>query len=214
MRGGIKRKAICLFLILAVICVAVYLYFTGASVIAEICTAEVNAKINDIINESNDVVKELDVFYADYFTVLYDNEKKISGILANTGLINQMTLIWNTEIQNRLNAMRLMSIRLPSGVFTGSALLAQFGAETEINTQVVSNCAITYESKFIHSGINQTLHRLVLYTEVVADVTVPKRAKDVKVTQEIILAETVLQGNVPDSYLIGEGSCDYIDLIP
>ena len=214
MRGGLKKKAICLLLIVAVICAAVYLYGTGANVIAEICTAEVNAKINDIINESNDIVMALDVFYADYFTLIYDKDEKITAIIANTGLINQMTLIWNTEIQNRLNEIRLMSIRLPSGVFTGSALLSQFGAETEINTQVVSNCAITYESKFIHSGINQTLHRLVLYTEVIADVTVPKRAEDVTVSQEVILAETVLPGEVPDSYLIGEDSCDYLDLLP
>ena len=214
MRNITKKKiAVCL-IILLLLSAIIYLIFAGANIIGEICSTEVNAIINNLINESNDIVMRLDVFYSDYFTLMYDKNDNLSAIMANTGLINQITLIWNTEIQNRLNSIRMLNIKLPAGAITGSALLSQYGRELEINARVVSNCAITYKSELIHSGINQTLHRLILYTEVIADVTVPLTAQNVKVTQEIILAETLLPGAVPDSYLIGESSSDYLDLLP
>ena len=178
------------------------------------CRADINAKINDIINVSNDKVINLDVFYADYFTIIYDENNDISAIKANTGLINQITLIWNTEIQNGLNKLRNTKIDMPFGALTGSSLLAKYGMDISIDSQVISNCAITYASHFMQAGINQTLHRFVLYTEIVAEIIVPSGVENVIVSQEIVLAETIINGKVPQSYLIGDGSLDFLDLIP
>lgn len=208
------KKIATILLLVALVSGAVFACNNASNVLAKICSSEVNARINDIINRSNDVVMALDVFYKDYFTVMSDEDGQITAIIANTGLINQMTLIWNTEIQNRLNEMRLLKLSMPAGVMTGSSILSQFGAEIDVNAHVVSNCAITYKSKLVHSGINQTLHQLVLYTEIKADVSVPLRAKNVVVSQEVVLVETLLPGAVPDSYLIGDDSCDYLDLLP
>lgn len=214
MRKKVSKRIVAAILLILLLVGIVFVFNNASDVLAKICSTEVNARVNDIINESNDVVMALQIFYKDYFTVVYDKEEKISAIMINTGLINQMTLIWSTEIQNRLNELRLLQLSMPAGVMTGSSLLSQFGAEMNINAHVVSNCLVRYESKLIHSGINQTLHRLILYTEVESEVTVPVKAENVKVSQQVVLAETLLPGDVPDSYLIGDDSCDYLDLLP
>lgn len=214
MRKKVLKRIVAAILLILLLAGIVFVFNNASDVLAKICSTEVNARVNDIINESNDVVMALQIFYKDYFTVVYDKEEKISAIMINTGLINQMTLIWSTEIQNRLNELRLLQLSMPAGVMTGSSLLSQFGAEMNINAHVVSNCLVRYESKLIHSGINQTLHRLILYTEVESEVTVPVKAENVKVSQQVVLAETLLPGDVPDSYLIGDDSCDYLDLLP
>lgn len=212
-RNG-KRKIIAIFCISLFIGGFVFLCVSAENIIKRSCIAEVNARINDIVNNSNDVMLAKDVFYSDYFTIYYDDNKDVSAIEANTGLINQMTLLWNTEIQNRLNELRSVQITIPAGVLTGNAVLSRYGWETEINAQVISNCAITYESKLIRAGINTTLHKLILYTEIESEVVVPIRSEKVFVTQEIILAETLIPGTVPHSFLVGENSVDYLDLLP
>ena len=202
-------------MLLIIVMIGVIFFITTARrVVTDTCISEVNAKINDVINGSNDVMLTKEVFYADYFSFSYDNEKNVTAIVANTGLINQMTLLWNTEIQNRLNELRTIPIVVSTGLLTGNAILAQYGQEIEIDAQIVSNCAITYESKLYRSGINNTLHKLVLNTEITAQVLVPVRTENVIVSQEIVLAETVIPGVVPQSYLVGDNSVGYLDLLP
>ncbi len=215
MRFIVLSRKLTAFLIAAIfILITIGIFITASDVICGICSSEIDADINDIINESNDVVLALKSFGEKYFNYEYTDDGKLTAIYPNTGLINQITLLWSTEIQNRLNELRALKIELPAGVFTGSALLAQFGVEIFVTARVVSSCNIRYKSEFIKSGINQTLHRFVLYTDVNADIIVPRHAEDIFVTQEIVLAETIIVGDVPDSYLIGDSSCDYLDLLP
>lgn len=214
MRTHKKARLALGLILLLILSVTVFFVVRGTAVIKRTCRADINAKINDIINVSNDKVINLDVFYADYFTIIYDENNDIAAIKANTGLINQITLIWNTEIQNGLNKLRNTKIVMPFGALTGSSLLAKYGMDISIDAQVISNCAITYASHFTQAGINQTLHRFVLYTEIVAEIIVPSGVENVIVSQEIVLAETIINGKVPQSYLIGDGSLDYLDLIP
>ena len=112
------KKIATILLLVALVSGAVFACNNASNLLAKICSSEVNARINDIINRSNDIVMALDVFYKDYFTVMSDEDGQITAIIANTGLINQMTLIWNTEIQNRLNEMRLVKLSMPAGVMT------------------------------------------------------------------------------------------------
>lgn len=210
----LTRKITAIAILTLFVLITINICVTASEVIVGICTSEINADINDIINESNNAVVDLKSFKDKYFNYEYSKDGKLTAIYPNTGLINQITLLWSTEIQNRLNKLRTLKIELPAGVFTGSALLSQFGVEIFVTARVVSTCDVRYESEFIRSGINQTLHRFVLYTDVNADIIVPRRAEDVYVTQEIVLAETIIVGDVPDSYLVGESSCEYLDLLP
>lgn len=210
----LKKKLFLVIVILLFVMTIIYLFCSGFKVLGELCTAEVNAEVNNIINASNEVVLGLDIFYEDLFTLRFDKDDKISAVIANSDLINKITLIWSTEIQNRLNQMRNLKFSIPSGVITGSALLAQFGVKLEATAQVVSNCLINYKSEFTSAGINQTRHRFILYTDVFANVSVPRAAEDVSVSQEIILAESILVGNVPSTYLIESSENSHLDLLP
>lgn len=207
-------KITIVFILIVILFFVVFLSIKGSEVTKTLCRSEVKAKINDVINQSNDRIVNLDMFYSDFFTVQYSSEQKVSSITANVGLINQLTLIWNTEIQKGLDRLRDMRFDLSLGTMTGNAFFSNYGATLSVKCQVVSNCAITYSSKFISAGINQTLHRLIMYTEVIGDIIIPGNAGKVEVNQEIVLAETIISGDIPDSYLIGEGSLNYLDLIP
>ncbi len=207
-----EKKLIAFLLILLLI--AVYFLIFGMNLVAKMCAEEVRAEVINIINYSNEILQSLDVFYEDYFLIHYDQAGKIDHISANSGLINQVNMIIQTEIQNRLNNLRRMRLNVPFGVFTGNSLLAQFGRDVFVTAQVVSNCYTVLSSSFTTVGINQTLHRLQINCYAEVTMLIPTRSEVCDVTNEILVTENVIIGEVPSTYLGENTTTDYLDLLP
>lgn len=207
------QKKLIIFLLITVL-IAVYFMIFGMNLVSTMCAEEVRAEVINIINYSNEILQSLDVFYEDYFTIHYNNEGKIDHISANSGLINQVNMIIQTEIQNRLNNLRRMKLNIPFGVFTGNSLLAHFGRDVFISAQVISNCYTVLSSAFTTVGINQTLHRLQINCYAEITVLIPTRSVAYDVTNEILVAENVIIGEVPSTYLGENTTTDYLDLLP
>ena len=69
----------------------------------------------------------------------------------------------------------------------------------------IRNSDAAFESSFTHAGINQTLHRLNM--SVLVDVAVLVLGKTVNFTVEsqVVVAETIIVGEVPDTFLQAGG---------
>ena len=201
-------------LILIFIAVSSYILTVGMNFVADLCAEEIRADITDIINISNLVLQDMDIFYDDYFTLTLNNEGKVELISANTGLINQVNMIIQTEIQNRLNELRGKQLFVTFGSFFGSAVLAQYGSKVTINANVVANCYTKLISEFIPLGINNTLHRLQINCYVSVKMLIPSKSRVEELYNEILMAESVISGEVPSTYLGENTPTDYLDLLP
>ena len=62
-----------------------------------------------------------------------------------------------------------------------------------------SDAALT--SAFSQAGINQTLHQLVMVVSVDVSVLVLGQTSSFTVNSEVVVAETVIVGDVPSTYL-------------
>lgn len=60
---------------------------------------------------------------------------------------------------------------------------------------------VDFTSEFIESGINQTVHRVILIIKTNVRIIVPLATETEKVITQIPIAETVIVGEVPDSYI-------------
>ncbi|MBO4538877.1 MAG: hypothetical protein J5781_01260 [Clostridia bacterium] len=201
-------------LILIFIAVSSYILTVGMNFVADLCAEEIRADITDIINISNLVLQDMDIFYDDYFTLTLNNEGKVELISANTGLINQVNMIIQTEIQNRLNELRGKQLSVTIGSFFGSAVLAQYGTKVTIDANVVANCYTKLISEFIPLGINNTLHRLQINCYVSVKMLIPSKSRVEELYNEILMAESVISGEVPSTYLGENTPTDYLDLLP
>ena len=65
----------------------------------------------------------------------------------------------------------------------------------------IRNSDATFESNFQHAGINQTLHQLNMSVLVDVAVLVLGKTEHFTVESEVVVAETVIVGTVPDTYL-------------
>ena len=75
---------------------------------------------------------------------------------------------------------------------------------------------LLYQAKGVlyTEGINQTIHRLVMRVQTTVRMLVPIRAEDIVVSMDFILAEQIIVGRIPDSYITGISEDNIFDLMP
>lgn len=69
-------------------------------------------------------------------------------------------------------------------------------------------------TEFTSAGINQTRHRIYMQLSATVRIVIPTGAKLVEVLSLAPIAETVIVGNVPDSFVNVEEVDDMLNLIP
>lgn len=70
-------------------------------------------------------------------------------------------------------------------------------------------------SQFSHEGINQTLHRIYLNVSCTVTILTPFDSIDENITNQVLLAEAVIIGDIPSTYynLNGMNSDNLIDIV-
>lgn len=208
------RKFFLLFLcVFALFCVTMNYFYVAAPAIREVCRVEVSSVLRDSINDANEVLTKKIVPYSSVFEVVYSEEKEIVSISANTGLINQLSLLWGTEVEKRVSAKKEIPVTRRLGAFSGNSFLSNYGREVTLSCRFNATSRTEYRSVFVSQGINQTLHRLYLNVYVEAEILSPARCEKVEVTDSVLYAENVINGKVPSTYISAHDYAEYLDLL-
>ena len=143
--------------------------------------------------------------YEDLCTIEKDEDGRIRLVKMNVITINKLNSSIALEVQDKLNQSQTSSFYIRWGTFTGSKLLCGRGPNVEIIMNTIGDVTTKIESKFEQTGINQTLHKIYIYIN--CNVSIITRFKDLdeNIKSEIILAETVISGDIPESYYNLEG---------
>lgn len=207
-----KKKA---FLFLAFIFLTTSIaicYSHVRPVVKEYTANEVQSVIRNVINAANEVVLSKNVDYNDMFTIKKD-ESDVYYVSANSGLLNQISMLWATEIQKGIDGKKSIVLKKPMGIFLGNAWLAKFGKDVEITINFTATSRTEYKSMFTQSGINQTLHRLYLTAYVDAVILTPLHNENVVVDETYLFCESIINGKVPSTYISASEYMDYLDLL-
>ena len=206
---------ILLLIFLAVILGSVIYYNRSISpLVKDLAEAEIKKKTVDAVVSGALKLKVYEVFYGDFYEYEKNKDGEIVLVRSNTASINAMNVYAQKEIQNSINTLKNDKISIPAGAFTGSSWLADKGDGIELNVLPVGAVETKLNSYFYHEGLNQTIHRLVLKVTTTVKVIVPVKAEDVSVSLEFLLAEDLIQGRVPDSYVTGISDDNIYDLLP
>lgn len=178
------------------------------------CTSMAKSIATKVSNEQASIVMA-NYNYNDLINVTKDENDNIKMITANMITINKVISEIPILIQRELEKGDNNKFHIKLGSFTGSKLLAGRGPNVEIKMYVVGNIETNLNSEFREAGINQTLHRI--YLEVKSDVTIltPFKTKEEQIVNQVLLAEGVIVGNIPNTYynLDGLKEDNLVDLI-
>ena len=133
-----------------------------------------------------------------------DLNGRITALKTNIGEINRM----KTDVLNLINDEILSLDTSDIGIPLGSLLLPEFfsGKGPVIPILSIRNSDAVFDSSFSQAGINQTLHRLNMQVSVDVSVLILGQTSSFTVNSGVVVAETVIVGEVPDTFLQTGGS--------
>ena len=165
------------------------------------------------VTTSNTAVKEImnEIDYTDLVTLERDNNGKIIALQAKVIEMNQLSSKIATKMQELYSQINDAYVKIPIGNFTGNTLLAGRGPNIIVRIIPAGTVSTDFKTEFISTGINQTRHRI--YLEIVSKVRVvaPLTTKTIEVVNNVNVAETVLVGDVPNSFYNLEGVDNIVD---
>ena len=137
----------------------------------------------------------------DYFVTLeHDENGNVTAVRANMARINAMSSELLSDIVKAADGGEL-SLEIPIGNLLGSSLLLGRGPDIPVDITMLSSSRVDFKNELVSAGINQTKHQMKLDVVIDIDVIMPWRTVSTQVVSEILIAETVIVGKVPQTYL-------------
>ena len=80
-------------------------------------------------------------------------------------------------------------------------MLAKYGPQLKVSIEPIGTVSVNFKTSFQSAGINQTRHRIYLEAKTQVKVVIPLTTSTKEVKTEIPICETIIVGDVPQSYV-------------
>lgn len=154
------------------------------------------------------------VEYDDLMTVRMDERGQVALLMANTMRMNQLADRAGQAALRRLNNMSSERVTVPLGAALGMTLFAGTGPGVPVSIIPIGSIATDFATEFEACGINQTRHKVYLKVTASIRIVIPTGAKTTQVSANMLVAESIIVGSVPEGFVgynIGE---EELNLIP
>lgn len=171
-------------------------------VIQDLAKTQVTNTTSDLINDA--VAKQIADGKIAYDRIVYfekDLNGKITALKTNIGEVNKLKTDTLNVINDEILAMDASSIGIPLGSLIFPEFLSGHGPQIPVEVLTIRNSDATFASDFNHAGINQTLHQLHMHVLVDVAVLVLGSTVSFTVSADVVVAETIIVGDVPDTFL-------------
>lgn len=203
MRWWLRRILNVLLLLLLVITVILLvLRRKYDAVMVDLTKTQVTNATSDLINDA--IAQQIAGGKVEYDRIVYfekDLEGRITALKTNIGEVNLL----KTDTLNIINEQILATEHSHMGIPLGSLFLPELlsgkGPEVPVKILSIRNSDATFESSFSHAGINQTMHQLRMCVIVDVSVLVLGKTITFPVSSDMVIAETIIVGTVPDTFL-------------
>ena len=172
------------------------------AVITNLAQTQVTNSTSDLINDA--VAKQISDGHIAYDRIVYfekDLNGRITALKTNIGEVNTL----KTETLNIINEEILESDSSDMGIPIGSLILPELlsgrGPEIPVKILSIRNSEGSFESQFTEAGINQTLQQLTMHVSIDVSILVLGAAESFTVSSQVVVAETIIVGQVPDTFL-------------
>jgi len=160
---------------------------------SDIVTISVNNAITEVLSSGE--------YSGDYFV---DFEKDVNGdvtaISSNMSKINTLSSQILEKVVGTTEKNTII-VKIPFGNLTGISLLMGRGPKVPLKIIVLTSSRVEFNNSIVTAGINQTKHQINLEVIVDVEILVPWGTETAQVVSEVLIADTVVVGHVPETYL-------------
>lgn len=198
------RRIICLLILFALLLAVSFLLFRSKyhAVITALVQTQVKNATSDLINDAID--RQITNGTIHYDRMVYfekDLEGKITALKTNMSEVNRLKTDLLNLINDEILAMDSDSLGIPLGSLIIPEIFAGRGPLIPVRIITIRNSEASFFSEFSQAGINQTLQKLNMQVSVDVAVLVLGNVDDFSISSQVVIAETVIVGQVPEMFL-------------
>jgi len=201
--GLILRRLFRILFAILVVFIALLVVFRlkFSKAITDLAQTKVRNATSDLINDSIDAQIELGNIQYDRIVFFEkDLDGRITALKTNMAEVNRL----KTDILNLINdeilAIDTNELSIPVGSFLIPEVFSGRGPLLPVRVLAIRHSEGTFESHFSEAGINQTMHQLTMDVMVDVSVLVLGKTEEFTVQSHVVIAETVIVGQVPDTF--------------
>lgn len=197
------------FLVLIVIAILIFFRYRYHDAIIGLAETQIRNSTSDLINDSID--RQIELGNIQYDRMVYfekDINGRITALKTNMSEVNRLKTDILDIINDEILAMDTKDLGIPIGSLILPEIFSGKGIQIPILIHSIRNSDASFSSNFTEAGINQTLQQLTM--DVIVDVTilVMGQTKSFTVKSSVVVAETVIVGQVPDTFFQTGGSLE------
>lgn len=198
------RRFFRFLVLLAVVLTVLFVMFRNQyrDVIRELAESQVKSSTSTMANDA--IAKQIADGIIQYDRIVYfekDLDGRITALKTNIGEINRL----KTDVLNIINTEIMALDSSDIGIPMGDVFLPEFlsgkGPAIPVHILAVRNSDASFASNFSQAGINQTLHQLTMKVSVDVAVLVLGQTSSFTVSSDVVVAETIIVGAVPNTFL-------------
>ncbi len=169
--------------------------------IRDLAKTQVVNTTSDLINDAID--QQMAAGDIQYDRIVYfekDLNGRITALKTNMNEVNKLKTSTLNIINDEILALDTSDIGIPLGSLFFSEFMSGKGPAIPVEIISIRNSDAYFTSDFSQAGINQTLHQLTMAVIVDVSVLVLGETASFTVTSEVVVAQTVIVGDVPDTF--------------
>ena len=147
----------------------------------------------------------------------FDKDGRIAALTTDRARINSLKAKLNEAVNEGIERLANETVRISVGTLTGLSFLYGTGDEIVFRIESRGKAETHLRSSFRSAGINQTVHSIILDVNVTLCPMTTGFSETFGIDCDILLAQTVIVGEVPDSYsnivIDGENTDNLADIM-
>lgn len=210
-KGCFRLLALALLLLCAV---AIFMEQNLSQMMLDMAYARAYATAVETMNRAVLDVLENGLRYDELIETRMDVSGRVAMLRANTVRMNELAAQTALMAEEELKSAENQIIEIPLLAALGVRFLAGFGPGLHVRVMPVGAVGTHFETDFESAGINQTRHRVYLTLRTTVRIIIPTGSQLVEVTNTLPVAESIIVGEVPDSFVDVSDQEDMLNLIP
>lgn len=175
-------------------------------VIAEVAAAQAQNSMTAVVERAvTDGLAARQVSYGDLVTIQRDGGGAITALTTDMARMNLLRSELTASILEALREADVSDVQVPLGTLFDLEPLWAKGPALRAKAMTVGTVQAGFDSQFTSAGVNQTLHRIWIEAAVPMTLLLPGGEVETELHTRLCVAETVIVGQVPDTYLQLDG---------
>lgn len=212
MRSGCLRRMLIIILFLVALIVAAE--GNLSQTMLDMAYAQAYSMAVETLNRAVKDVTENGVGYEELIDMRLDGDGHVSLLRANTMRMNEIAAQTALKAEDELNSIKNQFVEIPLGAGLGVRFLSGFGPRIRVQILPVGAVHTSFDTQLETAGINQTRHKIFLTLRATVSLIIPTGSQLVEVESKIPIAESIIVGDVPQSFVDVVDQDDMLEFAP